>query len=230
MGERRRAGQLVVIEPAIRSPNLDCLNRLSVRSPLPLGYHLPALFGFASLEACELASVEGVIVLGSAASVHDEAPWQDRLTRWLEAVWELRVPTLGICYGHQLIARIFGARIGSAFADRRKALGFRRVRLEAPPAWAGPPRELELCVSHREAVLDCSAELAPFASSDELVHEGLAHRELPIWGLQSHPEATALFLSEHGIPPAQASRLAEGHALLDGFLALCAAGSQRRQG
>lgn len=214
-------GQVMVIEPAVRFPNLDCFNRLNGCSPLPLSYHLPALFGWSSIEASELASVRGVIVLGSAASVHDQTPWQERLERWLRGIWERRLPTLGICYGHQLIGHLFGARVGAAFADGHKALGFRRVQLVEPPAWAGPARELSLCVSHREAVLECPDELRGFASSQELALDGIAHRELPIFGLQSHPEATGVFLAEHGIPRDQASLLAEGHALLDGFLSLC---------
>jgi GMP synthase (glutamine-hydrolysing) len=214
-------GQVMVIEPAVRFPNLDCFNRLSACSPLPLSYHLPALFGFASIEACDLESVRGAIVLGSAASVHDASPWQERLERWLRELWQRRVPTLGVCYGHQLIGHLLGARVGPAFADGQKALGFRRIRLEEPPSWAGTARELELCVSHREAVLECPPELRAFASSQELAFDGIAHRELPIFGLQAHPEATAVFLDEHGISRERASRLADGHALLDGFLSLC---------
>jgi GMP synthase-like glutamine amidotransferase len=214
---------IAVIEPAVRFPNLDCFNHLALISPLPLSYHLPALFGFASLEAVDLASLSGVIVMGSAASANDRLPWQDRLEGWLREAWSARVPTLGICYGHQMIARMFGASVGYAFPGRAKARGFRRVRLIDPPAWAGPPRAVELCVSHREAVLECPSELRVIAASDEVAVDGFAHRELPIFGLQPHPEATPVFLQQHDIAMASATALlADGEQLVSRYLEFCA--------
>ena len=40
---------IAIIDPGTRVPELDCFNQLTRRSPVPLTYHLPALFGVDSL-------------------------------------------------------------------------------------------------------------------------------------------------------------------------------------
>jgi len=218
-------GQVLVIEPAVRYPNLDCLNELALRSRLPVAYHLPALYGLDSLDQTDPDRVRGVVILGSAASVNDGLPWQPPLGRWLTELWERRVPTLGICFGHQLIAHLLGGRVGLAFdGERRREL--RRVRLHADaPSWAGAPGEVALCVSHREAVLECPPVLRVFASSDTLAVEAVAHVTLPIFGFQAHLEATPLWLSGHHLPTTEPeSYLRDGRRLLAAFLEAVAGG------
>ncbi len=217
--EAAARGQVLVVEPAVRFANLDCLNQLALASPLPVSYHLPALYGFASLEAVDLERVRGLILLGSATSPNDSLAWQDHLRRWLKDFVRRGLPILGICYGHQLLAQLFGARIGFAFPGNAKAHGFRRVRLEGAPEWAGGDGELELCVSHREAVLETPPSLRVFARSDAVAVEGFAHAELPVFGLQAHPEATPVFLAQHDLAAeGAAGRLAGGRRLVRGFL------------
>ena len=50
---------VAVIDPAVRVPELDCFNRMSRRSRLPLTHHLPALFGLDSLRRAE-ADLRGI--------------------------------------------------------------------------------------------------------------------------------------------------------------------------
>ena len=46
--------------------------------------------------------VEGLIISGSAHSVTDEAPWSVAAGQWATQVVRAGIPTLAICYGHQL--------------------------------------------------------------------------------------------------------------------------------
>lgn len=218
------AGQILVIEPAVRFPNLDCFNELALRAPFPLAYHLPALYGLESLERTDPGLVRGVILLGSAASVNDGAPWQAPVSRWLVELWSRGLPVLGICYGHQLIAHLLGGRVGLAFGGQKRC-AFRRVRVQpGAPGWVGAARELELCVSHREAVVECPPPLRVIATSDEVGVEAVAHRELPIFGFQAHLEATPLWLEKHDLATEDPGpRLRDGRRLLAGFFDLVAA-------
>src|SRR5687767_13150001 len=132
---------VAVIDPAMRIPELDCFNRMSARSPFPASYHLPALFGTRTLTTAG-DTVRGVIVLGSGASVNEDHAWQDELRAWLRPRIDAGIPMLGLCYGHQLLAKLLGGTVGFAFADRHKEQGIREVRLADNPLWgsacAGP--------------------------------------------------------------------------------------------
>ncbi|MCU0683740.1 MAG: aminodeoxychorismate/anthranilate synthase component II [Polyangiaceae bacterium] len=128
-----------------------------------------------------------------------------------------RLPTLGVCLGHQVIGEAFGGRVSHA---RRVMHG------KASPIWhdgsdvfAKLPRPFlagryHSLVVDRAALPDCLAVTA-WTSDEGDVRDGrrgdeimgLAHRSLPIFGVQFHPES---ILSEHG------------HALLANFLGLSA--------
>lgn len=55
---------------------------------------------------------DGVIITGSPSSVWEEAPWMTRTIAWLHQMFEhSMVPLLGVCFGHQLLARALGADV-----------------------------------------------------------------------------------------------------------------------
>ncbi|MCB0405897.1 MAG: gamma-glutamyl-gamma-aminobutyrate hydrolase family protein [Bdellovibrionales bacterium] len=209
---------IVVIDPAVRTPELDCFNHLALTSPLPLSYHLPALHGMATLET-EGVGAKGVIVLGSSSSVLENRDWQVSLGRWLKQ--RSGVPMLGICFGHQLFAHLYGGVVDFMYTDNRKLSGFREVTFTASRVW--PAQKGRLTVTHREAVLGCPPEMEVIASSPEVAIEGLAHKTLPIWTLQAHPEATPAFLRNMHIPaPERGDALDFGWSLIRSFLQYCA--------
>jgi GMP synthase-like glutamine amidotransferase len=217
--------QIAVIDPAVKTAETDCFNRLVMESPLPLTYHLPKIAGMDSLEGLR-GKLAGIIVLGSGSSVNDGEAWQLEMNRWLKPQLEKGVPTIGLCYGHQLIAHLFGAKVDFIFPDKHKHLGFRKVSLKANRLWDSRAIDGELVVSHREQVVDCPAGFEIVGSSPEIKVDALAHCQLPIWSFQSHPESTPSFLKSQGISaPSEPNKLIFGHAIMGDFLKFVSAKS-----
>lgn len=114
-------------------------------------------------------------------------------------------PVLGVCLGHQAIAQAFGGRVVRAPAvmhGKRSAIEHdRRGLFEDLPSPLTATRYHSL-VAEPESLPSC---LELTAWTEDGVVMGVAHRELPIFGVQFHPESIE---TEHG------------HRLLDNFLSL----------
>ena len=112
-------------------------------------------------------------------------------------------PVLGVCLGHQCIGQVFGGRVVRAPAVMHGKTSL--VNHRGDGVLAGLPDPFEATRYHslvvdRESVPDC---LEVTAEADGLVM-GLRHRELPVEGVQFHPES----ILTHG-----------GYQLLGNFLA-----------
>ena len=116
-----------------------------------------------------------------------------------------RIPVFGVCLGAQAIGQAYGGRIVRAGVQMHGKLS--RVRHTGKSVFAGLEDGFEATRYHsliveRESFPDC---LEITAETGDGTIMGLAHREVPVHGVQFHPESIA---SEHG------------HALLRNFLDL----------
>ncbi len=116
-----------------------------------------------------------------------------------------RIPILGVCLGHQAIGQAFGGRVVRAPALMHGKTSL--VRHRGVGVFRGLPDPLEATRYHslvvdRASVPDC---LEITAETDDGLVMGLRHRELPIEGVQFHPESILTV---------------GGHQLLRNFLAL----------
>lgn len=210
---------LAVIDPGVRVPELDNFNRLVLAAPeLCLSLHLPALFGMSSLH--HLAQKpDALLIFGSGASVYDELPWQAPLNTWLLDCIQEGMPTLGICYGHQLLAQILGGKVEFAREDRQKYKGLRTIRFTRRGFWGQSGIEGRLVVSHCEIVARLPADCDIVAESETCAIEAFAHRQLPVWGIQSHPEAGPEFIQNQSLDLSQEDRpFAFGQDLMRKFI------------
>jgi len=119
------------------------------------------------------------------------------------------LPVLGVCLGYQCIGQAFGGRIVRAPKPMHGKLS--QIRHGGHGVLSGIPSPFMATRYHslvveREGLPDI---LEITADSDDGVIQGLAHRELPLHGVQFHPESIA---SEHG------------HKLLRNFIELATTG------
>ena len=117
-------------------------------------------------------------------------------------------PLLGVCLGHQAIGQHFGGTVARGGLMHGKTSP---VTHDGSGVFAGLPSPFTATRYHSLIVEDIPAELVVNAESetpglDGSSVMGFRHRELPIHGVQFHPESIA---TEHG------------HDLLANFLAIC---------
>jgi anthranilate synthase component 2 len=116
-----------------------------------------------------------------------------------------RRPLLGVCLGHQAIGQHFGGRIEAApEVMHAKTSG---IDHDGRGLFAGLPSPFRATRYHSLVVAEDGLPdaLAVTARAQDNTVQGLRHRDLPLHGVQFHPESVA---SEHG------------HRLLGNFLAL----------
>ncbi|HSO02425.1 MAG TPA: aminodeoxychorismate/anthranilate synthase component II, partial [Gaiellaceae bacterium] len=98
-----------------------------------------------------------------------------------------RVPTLGVCLGHQAIVEAFGGEVGQA-----KALLHGKsspVEHDGKGVYVGLPHPFEAGRYHSLAALRVPDELEVTARTPDGEVMGVRHRELSIEGVQFHPES-----------------------------------------
>ncbi|MFH1131919.1 MAG: glutamine-hydrolyzing GMP synthase [Pseudomonadota bacterium] len=126
----------------------------------------------------------GVILSGGPFSCYDEDSPQIG-----EDVFQLGVPVLGICYGLQLMAKIFGGQV--AAGEKRE---YGRVTIELTsddcPLWRGLALDEELLVwmSHGDRIDGLPEGFDVIARSNNAPVAAAWHKEKRFFGVQFHPE------------------------------------------
>lgn len=138
-----------------------------------------------------LDGIAGIVITGSPAMVSDRESWSEDTARWLhERLAAAPLPTLGICYGHQLLAHAFGGEVD--YNPRGREIGTIELQLHDAalddPLLGGLPARWRAHVTHRQSALRLPANAVLLASSAQEPHHAFRLGEAPVWGVQFHPE------------------------------------------
>ena len=134
---------------------------------------------------------DGIILSGSHASVYeaetDKAP---------QAVFELGVPVLGICYGMQTMAQQLGGRVE---AGTKREFGYAEIRARGHSALFKGIQDrvnseghglIDVWMSHGDKVTELPPNFKVIASNDTTPIAAFADETRKFYGVQFHPEVT----------------------------------------
>ncbi|MGE4285689.1 MAG: glutamine-hydrolyzing GMP synthase [Phycisphaerae bacterium] len=136
-----------------------------------------------SVEKLRAEGVTGVILSGGPASVYEEnAPTCD------QAIFELGVPVMGICYGMQIACKILGADIQPAHSREYGRTDL--VVTKAEGLLEGIPEKTTVWMSHGDQVNKLNNDFEALAQTPTCPFAAVRHKSKPFYGVQFHPEVT----------------------------------------
>ena len=133
----------------------------------------------------------GVILSGGPNSVYEALDWKAP-----QAVFELGVPVLGICYGMQAMAEQLGGRVAS---DGRREFGYAEIRARGHSALFRGIEDrtneqghglLDVWMSHGDKVTEMPPGFQVIASNEACPVAAMADEERRFYAVQFHPEVT----------------------------------------
>jgi len=148
---------------------------------------------YQKVEDLMLRGVEKIIFSGGPNSVYKDPENLAKMLAKKVLSGELDIPLFGICYGHQTIAYMAGAKV-----DKGKSAeyGISEITVEKEDTiLLDLPKTFNAWVSHYDEVKELPEGFIKLAHSDDCNIEAMCHVSKPIYSVQFHPE---VWHSEYG--------------------------------
>lgn len=133
-----------------------------------------------------LEQCDGWIITGSRCGVYDDLPWMQKLKQLIVDIYNADIPLVGICFGHQIVASAFGAKVEKYSGGWGVGLHSYNIEGEHGFLDAGE-RSFTLNAMHQDQVLELPDNARLFATSSFCRYAGLVYGDR-ILTLQAHPE------------------------------------------
>jgi GMP synthase (glutamine-hydrolysing) len=160
------------------------------------GYHCDALatrfpdaeeVDFVAGERIPLDEANAVVLSGSSVSVYesDSRPWIAEQERLVHELVDREIPTLGVCFGHQVV----NVALGGTVEEVGTTATLTEATLADDPLFDDvDPVVVSL---HGDMVTETGTGMEIIASADHARVFGTRHKTAPMWTVQFHPEITA---------------------------------------
>jgi GMP synthase-like glutamine amidotransferase len=136
----------------------------------------------------DLHACDGYIITGSKFSAYDDIPWIDKAKQLVVKLYQAKIPTIGICFGHQLIAEALGGKVEKA-EDKGWGVGVQHWEIKNQTEWMRntPLENFAMRASHQDQVIKMPNNSTIIAGSDFCPIAGFQTGE-HILAFQGHPE------------------------------------------
>jgi anthranilate synthase/aminodeoxychorismate synthase-like glutamine amidotransferase len=142
-----------------------------------------------SVEDIEQLNISGIVLSPGPCRPADSGNMMQVIEKFHH-----KVPLLGICLGHQAIGEFFGAKLVKADQPMHGKTSL--ISHTGHAMFADIPEQFEVMRYHSLVLKNIPVPLQITAQSSDQEVMALAHRELPVWGMQFHPES---ILTEFGL-------------------------------
>jgi len=133
----------------------------------------------------------GVIITGSPSMVTQEETWSLKVEKFIKELVKVEVPLLGICYGHQLLAKSLGAKAG--YKPKGMEIGTVGVSCSYEAVndvlFKQLPKSFDVHVVHSQSALSLPNNSVLLASNKFEQNHAFRVGSCA-WGVQFHPEYT----------------------------------------
>ena len=131
---------------------------------------------------------DGYLITGSKLSVYDDVQWIRDLEVFINLLHSKKKSLLGVCFGHQLIAKALGGEVTKS--KEGWVLGLQKYTFHNNFPWLENINEdIKLIHSHQDQVINLP-EGTTLVASNELVPNAMYFVEDHIMSIQGHPEFT----------------------------------------
>ncbi len=139
----------------------------------------------------DIDEVDAYLITGSKSSVYDDKPWIPPLLEFVRELHRRGKKTVGICFGHQLIADALGGRTEKS--SKGWGVGLHTHRFSTLPEWHdGGEADFDILVSHQDQVV-VNAEGAQVLAGSEFCENAVCQIGDTMLTFQGHPE----FISDY---------------------------------
>ena len=134
----------------------------------------------------EIDEADAYLITGSKSSVYDDKDWIRDLEEFVRVLHQRRKPIIGICFGHQLVARALGG--STEKSEKGWGQGRHVATFSEKPGWHdGDTAEFYLLVSHQDQVTEPAPGSEVLAGSD-FCENAVIQLGDHILTFQGHPE------------------------------------------
>ncbi|WP_191014096.1 glutamine-hydrolyzing GMP synthase [Treponema zioleckii] len=147
-----------------------------------LGYYSEIALPSAELSVFENA--KGVIMSGGPSSVYEE-----NVPEFNEKILDLEIPVLGLCYGHQLMAKTYGGNVGKAEVGEFGIAHLTQTDAgKSSPLFKGISPETQVWMSHQDGVLSLGEGFEVIGTTKDCPFAAVQNLSKKRFSLQCHCE------------------------------------------